>query len=406
MAQNLKFPQGFLWGTATSAYQVEGGIKNDWWALAYKKKPVEILGKKINLPKAGKACDHYNRYEEDFDLAKSLHQNAYRFSIEWARLEPIEGKFDLKELSHYRKMIQALKKRGMVPFVTLHHFTNPVWFHKKGSWLNRQSPEIFSRYVEFVIKNINEEVKFWITINEPDLYASFYPALKKAYTGTKTPDVLDLLYTIRNLIKAHKKAYQILHQFGPTGVQVGAAHNNPYFDGQPKLIVNFAKWLWNRVFIIDRLHGYQDFIGLNYYFHKRLKISWSNPARWFDRTENKKVSDMNWEIYPSGIYHVLQELKRYRKPVYITENGLADKNDCYRAEFIKEHLCRVYQAIREGVDVRGYFHWSLMDNFEWDKGFWPRFGLIEIDYQTLERKIRPSAFYYAKICKENAIECG
>lgn len=404
MNKILKFPEGFLWGSATSAYQVEGGIENDWWVWGHRnrKNPVAVLTKKISIPKAGRACDHYNRYEEDFDLLKSLNQNTYRFSIEWSRIEPEEGKFNLKELEHYKEMIRALRVRNIVPFVTLHHYTNPIWFSKKGSWLNKKSPDYFQRYVEFIIKNI-KDVDFWITLNEPDLYASWYPPLQRAYSGSKWPNFIDTLKTVRNLVIANKKAYHVLHEFGSKNTQVGLAHNNFYFNGHPKIVVNFARWLWNDLFIIKLVKNYQDFIGLNYYFPVRIKIGFTNPKSWFNQNDKKNVSDMGWEICPEGIYHVLKGLAKYKKPIYITENGLADAKDEKRAKFIKDHLYWVHKAIEDGLDVRGYLHWSLMDNFEWDKGFWPRFGLVNIDYKNLERKIRPSAFYYAEICSKNQL---
>lgn len=403
MNQVLKFPQGFLWGSATSANQVEGGNKNYWWAWAYKRDGVVILGDQIKIPKAGRASDHYNRYEEDFDLVKRLSQNAHRFSIEWSRIEPEEGKFDFKELKHYQDVIKSLKERNIIPFVTLHHFTNPIWFHKKGNWLDKSSSDSFNRYVEFVIKNLKEEVNFYITLNEPDTYAFWYLALQRVYQGNKWPKFLDILRTIKNLAKAHKKAYQTLHKYGPQNISVGIAKNNVYFDGWPKILVSLADWFWNKMFL-NKIKKHQDFIGLNYYFHSRIKPGFKNPKNWINQNENKIISDMGWEVFPEGIYPVLKDLRKYKKPIYITENGLADAKDKLREDFIRDHLYWIHKSIQEGVDVRGYFHWSLMDNYEWDKGFWPRFGLIEIDYKTLERKIRPSAYLYARICQDNSVE--
>ncbi len=407
MNKVLKFPPGFLWGTATSAYQVEGGNKNDWWAWAYKKTPVFILKMEKKVSKAGKACDHYNRYEEDFDLAKSLNQNAHRFSIEWSRIEPEEGKFNLEELNHYRSVIQALKKRNIIPFVTLHHFSNPIWFHKKGSWLNKNSSDYFKRYVEFVMKNLKEEVNFWITINEPLFYAFWSPVLEKAYLRSKWPNPLDMFRAIKNLIQAHKKAYEVIHKFGSKDVKIGITsfytYNEPY---QNKLINRGLAWIGDyflNKYFLNRIKAHQDFLGLDYYHHYLIKFDLFRLASIFNMSADKELSDMGWGIYPKGIYHVLKELQKYQKPVYILENGLADARDEKRAKFIADHLYWIHKAIEEGGDIRGYFHWSLIDNFEWDKGFWPKFGLIEIDYKTLKRKPRPSAFYYAEICKNNQL---
>lgn len=363
-----KFSKNFFWGTATSAYQVEGGIKNDW----------SEAGKKYD---AGQACDHYNRFEQDFDLAKKMNNNAHRFSIEWAHIEPEQGKFNQKEIEHYKKVIKALKDRGLEPFVTLYHWTLPVWFAKKGGWLNKKSPEYFAKYVEFVVRNLSD-VKFWITINEPDIYTphSFltgkFPPFKKNWFKTQK--------VLTQLISAHKKSYQIIHKISSNN-QAGIAKNSIFFSGILSFI-NYRRNLW----FLDKIKDYQDFIGVNYYIRQSLLG--------ILKFRHMEVSDLGWEIYPKGIYHILKDLKRYKKPIYITENGLADAKDKKRAKFITNHLFWIHKAIKQGIDVKGYFYWSLLDNFEWDKGFKPRFGLIEIDYKTLKRKPRPSSKVYAKIC--------
>jgi len=210
------------------------------------------------------------------------------------------------------------------------------------------------------------------------------------------------LKVYRNLIDAHKQVFDSIHTW-VSDTQVGIAKNNSYFEGWLAPILNY---FWNNWFL-NKIKNHQNFIGLNYYFHNRIKGFKLN------QNDNKEVSDFDWEIYPEGIYHVLKDLQKYRKPIYITENGVADAKDIHREKFIKEHLRWTHKAIAEGVDVRGYFYWSLLDNFEWDKGFWPRFGLVEMDYsakggsasggKTLERKIRPSALEYAKIAKENGL---
>ena len=398
--RKLAFPKGFLWGTATSAYQVEGGIKNnDWVAAGYD---------------AGKACDHYHQFEEDFDLAKSLNNNAHRLSIEWSRVEPEEGKFDQKEIEHYQKVIDALKKRNLEPFVTLHHFTNPLWFSKKGEWVKKESVRYFTRYIETIVRSLRG-VRFWITINEPIIYASFayiiadWPPqlfIDKYGEVARKKNLISTIKVTRNLIRAHQRAYKIIHKISPSS-QVGIAKNNNYFEAYRHKFLNVilaktARWLWNSYFL-GKIRNCQDFIGLNYYFHNRVKMNWKSPTRSFNYCGGNIRNDLGWEIYPKGIYKVLLELKKYNKPIYITENGLADAEDSKRAKFIIDHLSWVYKAIQEGVDARGYFHWSLMDNFEWAEGFKPRFGLFEVDYKTLARIERPSAKVYTKICKGNNI---
>ncbi|MDP3051945.1 MAG: glycoside hydrolase family 1 protein [bacterium] len=398
----LEFPKNFCWGAATSAHQVEGNNHNDWteWEKANAKRLAEEAGKKkwpdyiLNPPAggfnpfqeenyiSGKACDHYNRFREDFDIAKKLGHNAHRFSIEWSRIEPEEGKFDEKEIEHYRQVILALTAQHIEPFVTLWHWTIPVWFRDIGGWLNKKSPEYFSRYVEKMVSAL-PDVKFWIILNEPCVYTS--AGFLKGHWPPDERSIFKYFKVLRHLAEAHNKSYKVIKEINAQA-QVGISKHNIYFENIP-----FANYFWNEYFL-NKIKNHQDFIGLNYYFHARL---FGN--------KNEQVSDLGWEIYPEGIYHVLKELKKYNKPIYITENGLADARDEKRAKFIKGHLKWTHKAISEGVDVRGYFYWSLLDNFEWDKGFWPRFGLVEVDYKTMERKIRNSALEYKKICKENTL---
>jgi beta-glucosidase len=415
VVQEKLFPSGFLWGAATSSHQVEGGTLNNW--SEWEKKNAERLAKgaetywqdwqKKKFPEmfdpqnyiSGRACDHYHRYEEDFDLAKSLGHNAHRFSLEWARIEPEEGKFDEKEIEHYREVLEALRKRSMEPFVTLWHWTNPLWLEKIGGCENRQFPFYFSRYAKFVTERLGNQVNFWMTLNEPtsviaDAYIrGLWPPQKKSLiAGWK-------LY--KNFAKAHKEAYAAIHS-ASTQAQVGFANilqsfevyrKNSWLD---KLSVLVGAYFVNRR-MLNLTRGCHDFLSVQYYFHNRLKF----PRK--ISLDDKPVSDLNWEIFPAGIYFIINWMKKYDLPIYITENGLADADDSMRGQFIKDQLYWIYKSISEGADVRGYFHWSLLDNFEWDKGFWPRFGLIEINYKTLERKIRPSAYEYKKIIENNGL---
>lgn len=410
----FQFPKNFYWGAATSSHQVEGGNINDWsewekentsrlaneaknyWQKWQQEKFSEMFDSRNYI--SGKACDHYNGYKEDFNIAKSLGHNAHRFSIEWSRVEPEEGKFNEKEIEHYRKVILALRERGIEPFVTLWHWPLPLWLLKKGGWQSQKMPEYFSRYAKKIVSALKDDVKFWITLNEPEIFSSM--SYLKGIWPPQKKNFISYVLVLRNLIKAHREAYKIIKKIN-SEAQIGIAKNNIYFEAYKNRTVNkilkiLIDWWWNFYFL-GKIKKYQDFIGLNHYFHNRVNYG-------FNRNENKVVSDLGWELYPEAIYHVLLDLKKYDKPVYITENGLADAKDEKREWFIKESLKNVAKAIQKGIDIRGYFYWSLLDNFEWDKGFWPRFGLIEVDYKTLERKIRPSAYEYAKICKENKLE--
>lgn len=411
----LEFPKGFLWGASTSAHQVEGGTNNQWseWEKKNAKRLVEKAKtywqpwQREKFPKmldpenyvSGLACDHYHRYEEDFDLAKSLNHNAHRFSIEWSRIEPEEGRFDEKEIEHYRKVIRALKARGLEPFVCLWHWTNPLWLERKGGCESKDFAYHFRRYAEHVASELGNEFRFWLTINEPtSVIASAY------VSGVWPPQKKSLLAAwklYRTFARAHVAAYEAIH-VACADAQVGFAdilHSfEPYRRRWPldELMVRIGKYLTNRR-MISLTAGFNDFLTVQYYFHNRFKF----PKK--IRTGELPVTDLNWEIFPHGIYRIIMKLKEHGLPIYVTENGLADAGDSKREDFIREHLREIHRAIREGADVRGYFHWSLIDNFEWDKGFWPRFGLVEVDRRTLERKVRPSARKYAEICRKNGL---
>lgn len=367
------FPKGFLWGSATSAYQVEGGNRNSDWESN------DLF--RMNLPVAGQAVDHYNRFEEDFDIARSLNQNAHRLSIEWARIEPENGKFDEREVSHYREVLQSLHRRGIKPLVTLHHFTNPLWVAKGEGWENSSTVGYFESYVRYVVTNLRDLCDFWVTINEPAVYISQGYILVRWPPQKLSPKAAFLAG--RNLLKAHQSAYRIIHEIQPKAL-VGFALSLSYL--RTPIGGRIAPW---EKFFVDQA-GLQDFLGVNYY----RAVGW---------TKNLPKSDLGWAIYPAGLEEILGNLKRYGLPIYITENGIADRDDDQRADFIADHLAAAWQAIRAGANVRGYFHWSLLDNFEWEKGFGPRFGLVEVDYKTLKRTIRPSAQVYAKIAKNNSL---
>lgn len=416
----FKFPKEFYWGAATSSHQVEGNNHNDW--SEWEKNNAERLAKEAGerwqkwqqekFPEmfdpqnyiSGRACDHYNRYEEDFDIAKLLGHNTHRFSIEWSRIEPEEGKFNEKEIEHYQKVIDALRERGIEPFVTLWHWTNPLWIRDIGGWENKKTVDYFIRYVDKIQRSL-KSVSFWITFNEPEIYTNM--SYLKGVWPPQKKNIFSYLRIFKNLIKAHRGAYKEIKK-NNINAKIGIAKNNIYFEAYQNELINillkkFIDW-WQNFYFLNRIKNYQDFIGLNHYFHNRINYG-------FNKNENNIVSDLGWELYPEAIYYALKDLEKYNKQIYITENGLADMADEKRTWFIKESLKNIHKAIQEGVDIRGYLYWSLLDNFEWDKGFWPRFGLVEIDYlpdgkagKTLERKIRPSAYKYAKICKNNALE--
>jgi beta-glucosidase len=403
-----KFPHSFLWGAATSSYQVEGGNRNaDWWHWE----------KKAGKIRSADACRHYELYEKDFDLAKRLNHNAHRLSIEWSRIEPIEGKFSRKEMEHYIKVIRALIRRDIEPVVTLHHFTNPLWLARRGGWANLMSVALFVRYCEFVVQALAPYVRYWVTVNEPTIYVTHayiigvWPPQKKSYAHATA--------VMENMVLGHVKAYCSIHgiyrRMRLAAPRVGIAQSVTAFVPSKKLMRNrFAAFLRSQVYnmgFLERIRRCHvvarkrmDFIGVNYYSRqvvdlKRLGLKNLAMDVGHSRDHPCEKNSLGWDVYPEGLYDVLMELKKYGIPILITENGICTARDTQRSRFIIEHLKYVHKAIRDGAGVFGYLYWSLLDNFEWDKGFAPRFGLIRVDYKTQKRTIRVSARKYAEICR-------
>jgi beta-glucosidase len=389
----IVLPKGFLIGAATSAHQVEGNnTNNDWWHA-------EQSGK---VPVSGLATDHYHRYEEDFGIAQEIGLNAFRISIAWSRIEPKYGVWDEAEVEHYRQVLQSMKQHGLTRMVTLWHFAMPQWLSEKGGFETRFGVEAFAQYAEFIAKNLGGEIDLWCTVNEPELYAGMgytkgkWPPFRKNYFKTLT--------VIRNIIKAHKQAYKLIKHARPSA-QIGIAKNSVYYEPYRRnnIFDRIIVWVSNtfgNYYFLERIASELDFIGINYYFYNLMMFNWQKGVKEMNfnflqnRPEDKREvmrSDMGWRTYPKGLYHVLLDLRKFKKPIYITENGIANAHDDMRKDFIREHLRWIERAARKGADVRGYFYWSLMDNYEWADGYGPLFGLVEINRETLDRKVRPSA---------------
>ncbi|OGM96504.1 MAG: hypothetical protein A3B86_00395 [Candidatus Yanofskybacteria bacterium RIFCSPHIGHO2_02_FULL_38_22b] len=430
----FKFPENFKWGSATSAHQVEGDNHNDWSEWEVSKLRVESLKLKGLNPDnfiSGKACDSYNRYEEDFDIVKKLNQNIHRFSIEWSRIEPEEGKFNQNEIQHYINVVNALKERGIEPMITLWHFTNPIWFAEKGGWLNPDSPELFRRFIKVVVSALKDQVGLWITFNEATtVYSSF--AYLKGFWPPQHKNIFEWRMANRNIVRAHTEAYKEIKKIynnSPSSgfnkevqpwiskkveprdpdvtshnVMVGIVESNVFVPDTKNIFTTWLRRKYKQLrnfYFLDQATPYYDFIGLNYY-HMDRRTGLGQKSEVVPKQDINE--DMGWELCPPGIYNCLLDLKKYKKPIFITENGISDRTDQKRKKFIKDHLYWSWKAVQDGVDVLGYLYWSLLDNFEWHHGFGPRFGLVEVDYKTFERHIRPSAYEYAKICQTNSLE--
>ncbi|MBI4970618.1 MAG: glycoside hydrolase family 1 protein [Candidatus Omnitrophica bacterium] len=421
----LKFPDGFLWGTATSAHQVEGNnTLNDWWDW-------EAAGHVKNREISGLACDHFNRFEEDFTLSQKLNLNAHRFSIEWSRVEPSEGEFSDSALYHYRQVLESLHRHKHVPMVTLLHFTLPRWVAEKGAWENEKILFWFERYVRKCAQVFGDLVPLWNTMNEPMVY--MFEALM---TGHWPPGKISLARQIpvmRRLIQAHAQAYHAIHdesQRNHWKSQVGlAVYYRLIQPWNPHSILDrWAASLRDSVFnqlFLNAIHtgiigfpvtfnqfdpnvkGSWDFIGLNYYSRGKVRFSLGCPQFLFTEEIALPGTEKNflgWEVYPEGLYDALVDLARFQKPIFVTENGICTDEDIQRQDFIKRHLRELYRAIQDGVDVRGYFHWSLIDNFEWAHGYAPHFGLAAVDPVSQRRFPRESARLYGEIARNNSLE--
>lgn len=421
---DAKFPVDFLWGAATAAQQVEGNLDNDWTAweasvadklastaesrLAKEVPSWEAIHSQASDPAnyiSGVTDDHYVRYQEDFALMKQLGLNSYRLSVEWARVEPEYGHFDSQAIDHYVAMVSSLRKLGIEPLVTLHHFTNPRWLEEHGGWHGNEVAKSFSRYAETVAKAFGNKVKYYVSINEPGSYL-----LMRYLGGGAWPEWPKIAMNpslgyryLKNVSRAHREARAAIKAVNPEA-QVGMAHGLlDYQLGRRDPLSWIMKQLLDYcpdIYLMNRLKKDLDFIGVNYYMRMVVKSGLSSPAAWGQKWNGKDPqNDMGWGIYPEGLYNVTQRVSKYHLPLLITENGIPDASDKQRGKFISDHLEQALRSRDDGADIRGYFYWSLLDNYEWSEGFWPKFGLIEVDRTTQKRTLKPSALSYSELIR-------
>lgn len=411
-SERIVFPKKFLWGAATSAHQVEGGLVNQWttWELEHAKRlsvqaPHQFgdidswprIKKEATRPDnyvSGRGVDHYHRYEEDFAILKSLNMNAFRFCIEWARIEPQEGAWDAAAIAHYRTYLRTLKKMGITPVVTLFHFTLPEWFMVKGGFEKRRNVKYFVYYVEKVLSELGRDIEWIVTINEPTVYAG-ESYLEGHWPPNKTRK-RDLLRVLCNLVVAHKKVYKLTR--ARKKWKVSMAHHLIYcYPGDDAILsrasARVAHYFLN-TWVLRRVRRHSDFLAINYYFARRIYGYRAHDPY-------LKVSDLGWDMQPDKLQYLLEDLAEcYRLPIMITENGLADGTDSQRQWWLTETIKAMHEALKRDIKLTGYLHWSLLDNFEWDKGYWPKFGLVAVDRQTMARTVRPSARWFAAVIKK------
>ncbi len=405
MGKDYIFPEGFLWGSATSAFQVEGDcLCHDFYDWALK-------GKIRDGTSPVDAVHFLKYYEKDIALMKKMHHNTARIGVEWARIEPEKGKFVEETLEQYRDLLRKMRDAGILPMVTLHHFANPLWLTGQGGWSTRDAVPLYLRFVEKTVRFLGDLVHSWITINEPSVYAVSAYLFGEFPPGRKNP--VKAFKVMRIMADAHRAAYTSIHeiyrqkQWGAP--KVGVAKHLRTFD--PRNTKNpldrLAAWFMDRYFndyfldLINREKPTLDIFGINYYTGDLVKFPMKQLGR-----ENLAKNKLGWDIYPEGFYRILKRYyARYRLPVYITENGTCDDADELRPRFILDHLYQVHRAITDGVNVAGYYHWSTMDNFELVDGLMARFGLVHVDHDSPERKrvLKKSGELYGEIARANGI---
>ncbi len=390
-------PAGFLWGAATSAHQVEGdNIHADWWEAE--------LAEQVPY-RSGEACRHLERYPQDIRLLASVGLNAYRFSVEWARLQPHPDSWDHGHLRRYVHMAHLCRENGVTPLVTLNHFTLPAWLARRGGWLSREAPAAFAAYAARVVAAMGDAVGLYATVNEPIILA-----LQAYLEGLWPPGQRRLATAVavaRQLARAHRVAYSAVRTVRPQAA-VGAVKQMVHFRPlRPhalgdSLLTQAVRRSFNEAWL-DSVADVLDWIGVNYYTVMHCGWQQGRPVRSESRQALRARTDMGWEVHPAGLHRVLHSLARFGRPIYITENGIATADDEWRCRFLRAHLRQAARAIADGLDLRGYFHWSLLDNFEWAQGYRMRFGLVEVDRATQERRPRPSLHYLGAMARANAV---
>jgi beta-glucosidase len=395
------FPADFLWGSATSAHQVEGGnTNNDWWA--WEQDP------RSPAPSSGDGIDHLSRYDEDFALLASLGQNAHRMSLEWSRIEPAPGEFSRAGLDHYARVLESMDRHGLAGFVTLHHKTLPLWFAERGGWLAPDALDRFERYASVVASRLGELAPYFCTINEPQIIALFGYATAQMPPGHR--DAGEATEVNHILTAAHRRAVAALRTGAGSpsvGVCLQLAPAEPLRPDHPDDIAaaKTVRSLLVDTHLDDLRNGGDvgDWVGLQYY--TRVKIDAREPSLIAPPASGAEATQMGWEIDPAGFAEMLTTIATIGLPIFVTENGIATADDEQRRRFMLSHLSELERVMAAGVDVRGYLHWSAFDNFEWNHGYGPTFGLIGIDHADgLRRVVRPSALAFARLARSGRLD--
>ena len=423
------FPRGFLWGSAVSCYQTEGNNTNSTW-YSFEQNPTRVIHP------CGLAADWWGggRWKEDFDRAAEGGHNAFRMGVEWSRVQPVPDKWDEHALDLYCEMAKRLIECGITPMVTLHHFSDPIWLAEKGGWENKDVVLQFADYCWKVVGALKSYVRLWLTINEPNVYlvsgylggggaAGIFPPAKKN---------LGAAFRVgHNMVRAHAAAYHAIHEVQPEARVSMAVH---YRDMQPQASwLPLDKWVtrlqnheFNEVIpeavttgiyksafgrlAIPEVKGTLDFYGLNYYTSHLVRFDLLKPLSLFGAGRFRKGAEISEggfiAVEPDGFWRALKWVRRFKLPVIITELGVNDRQDDLRRRYLALHLRQLWRAANASWGIEGFFHWTLVDNWEWERGWTQRFGLWELDPETQARHKRPSADFYAAICQENGLSAG
>jgi beta-glucosidase len=412
------FPEGFLWGSAISAHQSEGNNTNtDWWEH-------EHAPDTNAAEPSGIACDSWNRFAEDWKLVADSGQNAVRFSIEWARIEPSPGEISREAIDHYREVIGTARDLGLTAFVTLHHFVNPRWFAERGGWTDDRSVELFARYARTVGEAMGDLLQVVNTINEPQIVAVIGHGI--GYFPPRMTDMAAAHRVTANLVKAHAAAANAIRETtsAKVGLPLSIMDFVPGDDSAEArqlrdLVYHLMAGVWIDALADGRIRGLMvpeeevpglagadDFVGVQYYTRIEIDADVLSKGMTSRPRPGDRVTQMGWVWHPEGLGRVLDDVARVGVPVYVTENGIATDDDAERIEYVTLHLEQVLEAIARGVDVRGYFYWSILDNFEWNEGYRPRFGLVAVDRETMRRTPKPSLEWYGSVARANALQDG
>lgn len=400
---SVRFPDGFLFGAATAAQQVEGNnINSDWWE--FERRP----GTPVYEP-SGDACDSYHRYRQDIQLVADFGLDAYRFSIEWARVEPVEGTFSGAELAHYRRMLATCHELGIVPILTFHHFSLPRWLGDQGGFLSTRFPALFQRYCGRVAEALGDLIGWACTINEPEAAGDAGWMIGVHPPGIKG-DIESARRVTDNVFEAHQLAVGAIHDHSPTPVGVTLAlQDMQYEDGATP---GDTEWENNARLSERFLRACEkdDFVGLQTYTRIRFGPEGERGPGLHPEDKNKSLesdttTQVGWEFYPRSVSGTIRRAATVAggKPILLTENGIATLNDDKRIAFIDGALRAVHECLSDGIDVRGYVHWSLLDNYEWSGGFIPKFGLCEVDRATFARRPKRSGYWFGAVARRRGL---